>query len=179
MSYFKLVFFISFIISANLYSQTTGNSNVAVTLPIVTLMDIEPAGAITMTFSNPGVAGNPIISPAANTTKWINYTSAIALGGVTRKITASINTLIPGIDMKIQAATASGSGGGTLGTPSAQLTLNTTSQTIISGIGGAFTGNGANNGHRLTISVSANTNTYSNLSARTNTPVVITYTITE
>lgn len=177
MSYFKLVFLASFIINFNLYSQTTGNSTVAVTLPIVTLMDIKPAGTITMSFSNPGVAGNPIISPAANTTKWINYTSAIALGGVTRKITASINTLIPGIDIKIQAAAASGSGGGTLGTPSAQVTLNTTSQTIISGIGGAFTENGANKGHRMTISLSANT--YSNLSARTNTPVVITYTITE
>ncbi|MBO6183852.1 MAG: hypothetical protein J6O88_04045 [Chryseobacterium sp.] len=177
MSYFKLVFLASFIINFNLYSQTTGNSTVAVTLPIVTLMDIKPAGTITMSFSNPGVAGNPIISPAANTTKWINYTSAIALGGLTRKITASINTLIPGIDIKIQAAAASGSGGGTLGTPSPQVTLNTTSQTIISGIGGAFTGNGANNGHRMTINLSANT--YSNLSARTNTPVVITYTITE
>jgi len=177
MSYFKLVFFVSFIISANLYSQTTGNSTVAVTLPIVTLMDIEPAETITMSFSNPDVAGNPIISPAANTTKWINYKSAIALGGVTRKITASINTLIPEIDMKIQATAASGSGGGILGTPSAQVTLNTTSQTIISGIGGAFTGNGANNGHRMTISLSVNT--YSNLSARTNTPFIITYTITE
>lgn len=89
-------------------------------------MDIEPAGTITISFSNPNVAGNPIISPAANTTKWINYTSAIALGGVTRKITASINTLIPEIDMKIQAAAASGSGGGTLGIPSAQVTYNIT-----------------------------------------------------
>lgn len=177
MNYFKLVFLVSFIISVNLYSQTTGNRTVAVTLPIVTLMDIKPSGVITMNFTAPTEAGNPIVAPAVNTTKWINYTSAIALGGLTRKITASINQVIPGIDIKIQAATASGSGGGTLGTPSAQVTLNTTSQTIISGIGGAFTGNGANNGHRLTISLSANT--YSNLSARANTPVIITYTITE
>lgn len=177
MSYFKLVFSVSLIISSCLFSQTTVNRNVSVTLPLVTLMDIEPTGAITFSFSAPGEAGNPIASPSTNTTKWINYTSAIALGGLTRKITASINTLIPGVDIKVQAATASGSGAGTLGTPSAQVTLNTTSQTIISGIGGAFTGNGVNNGHRLTISLSSNT--YSNLSARTSTPVVITYTITE
>lgn len=177
MSYFKLVFLVSLIISSCLFSQTTVNSSVAVTLPLVTLMDIEPTGAITFSFSAPSEAGNPIASPATNTTKWINYTSAIALGGLMRKITASINILIPGVDIKIQAATASGTGGGTLGTPSAQVTLNTTSQTIINGIGGAFTGNGVNNGHRLTISLSANT--YSNLSAKTNTPVVITYTITE
>ncbi|MFL9834827.1 hypothetical protein [Chryseobacterium terrae] len=177
MNYFKLVFLISLIISSRFLSQTSGSSTVSINLPVVTLMDIEPTGAISMNFTAPTEAGRPILSPATNTTKWINYTSAIASGGVTRRITASINTVIPGIDIKILAATASGSGGGTLGIPSAQITLNTTAQTIISGIGGAFTGNGANNGHQLTISLSANT--YANLSARTNNPVVITYTITE
>jgi len=177
MSRYKLVFLITFIISSDLFSQTTGNRTASVTLPVVTLLDIEPAGAIAMNFIAPTEAGRPIVSPAINTSKWINYTSAIAAGGLSRKITASVSPVIPGIDIKIQAAAATGSGGGTLGTPSAQVTLNTTSQTIISGIGGSFTGNGANNGHRLTISLSPNT--YSNLSARTNTAVVIVYTITE
>ena len=177
MSSYKLVFLITFIISSDLFGQTTGNRTASVTLPVVTLMDIEPVGAIAMNFIAPTEAGRPIVSPATNTSKWINYTSAIAAGGLSRKITASVSPVIPGIDIKIQAAAASGSGGGTLGTPSAQVTLNTTSQTIISGIGGSFTGNGANNGHRLTISLSPNT--YSNLSARTNTAVVIVYTITE
>ncbi|MDF2834214.1 MAG: hypothetical protein K0Q82_3320 [Chryseobacterium indoltheticum] len=177
MSSYKLVFLITFIISSDLFGQTTGNRTASVTLPVVTLLDIEPAGAIAMNFIAPTEAGRPIVSPATNTSKWINYTSAIAAGGLSRKITASVSPVIPGIDIKIQAAAASGSGGGTLGTPSAQITLNTISQTIISGIGGSFTGNGANNGHRLTISLSPNT--YSNLSARTNTAVVIVYTITE
>lgn len=177
MSSYKLVFLITFTISSHLFSQTTGNRTASVTLPVVTLMDIEPAGAIAMNFIAPTEAGRPIVSPVINTSKWINYTSAIAAGGLSRKITASVSPVIPGIDIKIQAAAATGSGGGTLGTPSAQIILNTTSQTIISGIGGSFTGNGANNGHRLTISLSPNT--YSNLSARTNTAVVIVYTITE
>lgn len=177
MSSYKLVFLITFIISSDLFGQTTGNRTASVTLPVVTLLDIEPAGAIAMNFIAPTEAGRPIVSPAINTSKWINYTSAIAAGGLSRKITASVSPVIPGIDIKIQAAAATGSGGGTLGTPSAQITLNTTSQTIISGIAGSFTGNGANNGHRLTISLSPNT--YSNLSARTNTAVVIVYTITE
>lgn len=176
MSYFKLVFFISFTISSYLFSQTSGNSTMSLTLPVITLMDIEPTGAISMNFTAPTEAGIAIVAPAINTTKWINYTSAIASGGATRKITASINPVISGVDIKIQAASASGAGGGTLGTPSSEVILNATSQTIISGIGGAFTGNGVNNGHRLTISLSANT--YANLS-RTNTAVVIVYTITE
>ena len=85
--------------------------------------------------------------------------------------------MIPGVNIRLQAAAASGAGGGTLGTPSAQVTLTTTPVTIISGIGGAYTGNGANNGHRLTISLVPGT--YANLFAQTNTTVTIVYTITE
>lgn len=173
----KLTFVISLLISCSLFSQTTGNRTVTLTLPVVTLMDVEPAGTISLNYTAPTEAGNPIIVPVANTTKWINYTSAITASGVTRRITAAVNQVIPGTDIRIQAAAASGSGGGTLGTPSAQTTLTTAAQTIISGIGGAFTGNGANNGHQLTITLT--TNSYANVTARSNTPVVITYTITE
>ncbi|MFN1217038.1 hypothetical protein ACKW6Q_08635 [Chryseobacterium kwangjuense] len=160
-------------VSGILQSQTL----VAVSLPVVTLLDVEPAGTLTLNFTAPTEAGQALTAPAANTTKWVNYTSAIASGGLTRRVTASINQVIPGVSIRIQAAAASGAGGGTLGTSSGLVTLSTTAATIITGIGGAFTGTGANNGHRLTISLTVNT--YSNLSARTNTPVVITYTITE
>lgn len=160
-------------VSGILQSQTL----VSVSLPVVTLLDVEPAGALTLNFTAPTEAGQALTAPAANTTKWINYTSAIASGGLTRRVTASINQVIPGVSIRIQAAAASGAGGGTLGTSSGLVTLSTTAATIITGIGGAFTGTGANNGHRLTISLAVNT--YANLSARTNTPVVITYTITE
>lgn len=164
----------AFIFSCSLYSQT----NVTLTLPVVTLMDVEPTGNIALNFTAPTEAGNPIGNPTPNTSKWINYTSAIASGGLTRKITAAISgTLIAGVDIKLQAAAASGAGGGTLGTPSAQVTLTNTPVTIISGIGGAFTSNGVNNGHRLTISLVPNT--YSNLTTRTNTTLTIVYTITE
>jgi hypothetical protein len=166
--------FASFILSGSLYSQT----NVTLTLPVVTLMDIEPTGNITLNFTAPTEAGNPLTNPTPNTSKWVNYTSAIASGGLTRKITAAISgTLIAGVDIKLQAAAASGAGGGTLGTPSAQVTLTNTPVTIISGIGGAFTGNGANNGHRLTISLAPNT--YANLATKASTTLTIVYTITE
>ncbi|WP_412850988.1 hypothetical protein ACL0VS_07160 [Chryseobacterium sp. PMSZPI] len=163
----------SFIMSGLLYSQ----ANVTVSLPVVTLMDIEPTGNITLNFTAPTEAGNALGNPTPNTSKWINYTSAITSGGLTRKITASVNQVIPGVNIRLQAAAASGSGGGTLGTAAAQVTLTTTPVTIISGIGGAYTGNGANNGHRLTISLVPGT--YANLAAQTNTAVTIVYTITE
>ncbi|KMQ59570.1 hypothetical protein ACM46_19565 [Chryseobacterium angstadtii] len=161
------------LMSGGLFSQTT----VALTLPVVTLLDVEPTGSFTLNFTAPTEAGQALTAPAANTTKWVNYTSAIASGGLTRRVTASINQVIPGVNIRVQAAAASGAGGGTLGTSSGLVTLSTTASTIITGIGGAYTGNGANNGHMLTISLSVNT--YANLSAHINTPVVITYTITE
>ncbi|MCS4303774.1 hypothetical protein [Chryseobacterium sp. BIGb0232] len=164
----------SFIFSGLLYSQ----ANVTLTLPVVTLMDVEPIGNITLNFTAPTEAGNPIGNPTPNTSKWINYTSAITSGGLTRRITAAISgTLIQGVNIRLQAAAASGAGGGTLGTPSAQVTLTNTPVTIISGIGGAYTGNGANNGHRLTISLVPST--YTDLSARPSTALTIVYTITE
>ncbi|AZA48222.1 hypothetical protein EG346_08515 [Chryseobacterium carnipullorum] len=169
----NIIYLIFCLMSCTVFSQST----IALTLPVVTLLDIEPTGTFTLNFTAPTEAGQALTAPAANTTKWINYTSAIASGGLTRRITASINQLVPGISIRVQAAAASGSGGGTLGTSAGQVTLSTTATNIITGIGGAFTGNGANNGHRLTISVAVNT--YANLSALTNSPIVITYTITE
>lgn len=163
--------------SCHFFSQTSGSKSISVALPVLALLDVEPAGNITLNFTAPTEAGRAIVNPAGNTSKWINYTSAIAPGGVNRRITASVNQTIPGVDIKIQAATASGAGGGTLGTPLGQITITTTPVTIINGIGGAYTGTGANNGHRLTITIAPNT--YSNLSAINNTSVAITYTITE
>lgn len=162
------------LLSCSIYSQA---GNVTLTLPIVTLMDIEPSGNITLNFTAPTEAGNALVNPTPNTTKWINYSSAIASGGLTRRITASVNTVIAGLNITLQAAAASGAGGGTLGTPSAQVTLTTTPVTIISGIGGAYTGNGTSNGHRLTISLVPSS--YALLANRTNTSILVTYTITE
>lgn len=173
----RFIFTVSLMLFNHIHSQTTGNRTVSVTLPVITLLDIEPVGNINFSFIAPTEAGRPLINPESNNTKWINYTSAIATGGVSRRVTASINQLIPGVDIKLQTAASSGIGSGVLGTPAAQVTLSTTPTTIISGIGGAFTGNGANNGHRLTISLT--TNNYSNLSTRSNTPIIITYTITD
>ena len=167
---------IALILFSGLYSQSA-NITVTMTLPIVTLMDIEPSGNITLNFTPPTEAGNALVNPTPNTSKWINYTSAIATGGLTRRITASVNKVIDGVNIRLQAAAASGAGGGTLGTSTGQVTLTTTPVTIISGIGGAYTGNGTNNGHGITISLVPGN--YANLQAQANTAINIIYTITE
>ncbi|GAB3420065.1 hypothetical protein [Niabella aquatica] len=162
------------IFTGTINAQTGGSKNVSLTLPTVALLDIEPSGTINMSFSAPTEAGRPLTNPPLNQTKWINYTSAISPGGNSRSITASINQTVPGIDIKLLAA-ASSSGAGALGTPAAQVTLTTSPVTIISGIGGAYTGSGTGNGHRLTITVTPNN--YADLSVHNNTQVVVTCTI--
>lgn len=170
--------FMLFITDGILFAQTTGSKNLSFTLPAISLIDIEPSGNLSLTVTAPNEAGNPVVAPAANRSKWINYTSAIQTGGNTKHITASISSKIPGFDVTLSAAAASGLGGGTLGTPTGQITLSTAAQTIISGIGGAYTGDGTNNGHQLTISIVPIINSYSLIKAQSNTQVQITYTIT-
>ena len=164
-------------IAHNSFCQKTGSKSVTITLPQVTLLDIEPAGNISFSFVAPTEAGNALKNPSPNTTKWLNYTSAIPTGGSTKIVTASVNNTIPGIDIKLLAGPATGVGAGTLGSSVGQITLSTTGKTIISGIGGAYTGNGSNNGHQLTISLSANSSDYSLIKAQTNTQIIITYTL--
>lgn len=158
-----------------LYAQTTGSKNVSLALSEFALLDIEPnTNVIAFNFSPPTQAGMPISTPAVNTSKWINYTSAKATATPNRTISAQIDQLIPGITVKVQAATAIG-GGGTLGTTTGLQTLNTSAQTIISGIGGAFTGNGTSNGHQL--SISTQITTYTQLVQTSNQTITLTYTI--
>ncbi|KAA5531723.1 hypothetical protein F0460_15375 [Paenimyroides baculatum] len=161
----------------DIFAQTTGNRNITLSLSEVALLDIEPnINTIAFNFTTPTEAGMPISKPSVNTTKWINYTSAKATTSPHRIITSQIDQLFPGISIRLQAANSVG-GGGSLGTSTGQITLSTSPQTIINAIGGAYTGNGSNNGHQLTISTDI-TN-YTDLVKTTNQLITITYTISD
>lgn len=177
-------------ISANLKAQADSNTSthdITVSVPEVALVDIEPAANknLTMSFTAPTEAGLPIIPTSTNNTLWLNYSSIKSIADVTRAISVKLDTPIAGVDIKVTAAAATGAGGGTLGTPASQLTLSATNQTIISGIGSAYTGDGVSNGHNLSYSVVAGTGTggsanYGDLSA-TAVPAtaLVTYTISD
>lgn len=156
---------------ADVLSQTTVHA-VSVTLPEVALLDVE-GDEVTLEFDKPAEAGSPLIMPA-NSAKWLNYTSAVVAGS-TRSIAVSINQTIPGLDLTLQPAAALG-GNGMLGVPTLPVTLSTNPQTIISGIGGGYTGNGTASGHQLTFSVVPNN--YANMAA-SNYTVTLTYTISD
>ncbi|MBK1898268.1 hypothetical protein [Chryseobacterium paridis] len=191
MKKFKLPLSLSLIalaISATVNAQDTNTDNhtITISIPEVALVDIEPAATknITLGFTAPTEAGQPIIAAASNTTLWLNYSSIKSVADPTRNVSVKLNALIPGIDIHVTAAAATGSGAGTLGTPSAQLTLSAADQTIISGIGSAYTGNGANNGHNLTYALAAGSGpggvaAYADLQATATTVATVTYTISD
>lgn len=178
----------TFALSSNLQAQDTNKDEhtVTISVPEVALVDIEPAATknITLGFTAPTEAGNPITPNTANSTLWLNYSSIKSVADPTRNVSVKVNAIIPGIDIHVTAAAATGAGGGTLGTPAAQLTLSSTDQTIISGIGSAFTGNGANNGHNLTYALAAGSGpggvaVYADLQATATTVATVTYTISD
>lgn len=178
----------TFALSSNLRAQDTNKDNHTVTISVseVALVDIEPAATknITLGFTAPTEAGNPVIPNTANSTLWLNYSSIKSVADPTRNVSVSVNAIIPGIDIHVTAAAATGSGGGLVGDPAAELILSATDQTIISGIGSAYTGNGANNGHNLTYALAAGSGpggvaVYADLQATATTVATVTYTISD
>lgn len=164
------------LIAGNGLAQTTGQAAVNVTLPIVALLDVEPANAA-ITLSLPPIteAGNSL-SSVSNSTQWLNYTSAVSIGGMGRSIGAYISSgsLPAGLRLMLSVGPPAGSGGGARGGSIANLTLGSTPQIILRDIGGAFTGNGINNGHPLTYTLLVQN--FGQLKATQSATVTITYT---
>jgi hypothetical protein len=160
----------------------TGQHNVTVHLPAIALLDVEPGTyTVNLYVDAPSEAGSPatIGSGATDNSLWINYTSAVAPANPDRIISVQISAgVIPaGITLKVQAGAYSGSGAGTLGIPGGTITLSSAPQTIITGIRGAYTGDGPGNGHRLTYSIEINN--FGELYAVDEEVLTIAFTITD
>lgn len=173
-------------VNAKAQDSNTDNHTVSITVPEVALADIEPAANknITLGFTAPTEAGLPIVANGTNNTLWLNYSSIKSTSDATRNVSVRLNAVVPGIDITVTAAAATGSGAGTLGTPSAQLILSASDQTIISGIGSAYTGDGANNGHNLTYALAPGSGSgtvanYADLEATSTSVATVTYTISD
>lgn len=166
------------------YAQDTNTDNhtITITIPNVAILDLEPAASknITAVFTAPAEAGDPIAAPADNTALWLNYSSILTTGVVSRKVEVSITNGIldyPGLIVKVLAGAAS-TGAGTRGTPGAEVTLAGTSADLITGIGSAYTVTGENSGHLLTYSFETDASAYGSLSAGDKV-LTVTYTLTD
>ncbi|MEZ0182521.1 hypothetical protein AB9T89_09765 [Flavobacterium oncorhynchi] len=176
----SVVFFMVVFGKAHAQDTRTDFHTVGITIPTVAIVDIEPALSknITMAFTAPVEAGLPIVAPANNASLWLNYSYIPTASAKTAKVSVKMDAVVPGLDVRVQAATATGSnGGGTLGTiAGSAITLTAADQQIVSAIGASYTGDGASNGHNLTYSLHANN--YTGLFASTPS-VTVTYTIAE
>lgn len=177
---------------ASLYAQPgnpifglTGTTLFDVDIRPIAIVDLETTGAssnFTITLSAPNEAGSPIGSNPlyTNNENWINYSCANPSVG-SRHIEAQITSgSVPaGFELRLDISTSL-TGGGTLGSPApSTVTLSGTSQSIITGIQSAFTGDGASNGHQLTFSLHYLSGSYSSIIHQTTAPIVITYTIVD
>ncbi|HKI90250.1 MAG TPA: hypothetical protein VKA38_14575 [Draconibacterium sp.] len=165
------------------YSQwDSGQINVHLSLPEVTLVDIEPGLNNSINFSvSPALNGgdSPTIQNTSNETLWINYTSALPDGQNTRSINAEISqgTLPEGISLYLEASPFSGTGDGQLGISAGKTELTNAPSPIITDIGSCYTGDGVSNGHQLTFSIQISD--YSKIYAADNQNYVVLYTITD
>lgn len=157
--------------------------NFTVQIPEIALIDIEPGGAanINLTLSSPTEAGREMnTSVASDNSLWLNYSSSLAAGRTTtRKVNVQISggEVPAGASIRLSASRYLGSGKGTFGQPSGTITLTNSPQTLISGIGGCFTGDGINNGHQLNFSLVVSD--YSLLDLAQSSTLRLTYTITD
>ena len=157
-------------------------STVAVDIPAHAYLAISGTSSLVMPFTKPTAAGLAIVAPTANSSLWLNYYSSVVSttsSAAGRTISVKTSALIPGVDIKVAAATpVMTNGSGTGGAGSAALILTATDQGIVSGIGSCQTGTGTGSGSQLTYNVLANLATYSSLIASTPT-VTVTYTMTD
>jgi hypothetical protein len=158
--------------------------DITIQIPEVALLDIEPNGStITIGPAAPTEEGDPIdFTNATNNTLWMNYSSII--GSTTepsRDVTVAITTgtLPGGMELKVLAAADAGGGAGTVGTPTAEVTLSTTTQNIVTGVGSCYTGTGTTNGHQLTYTLSLSAGNYADLDFDDATTLTVTYTLTD
>lgn len=168
----KFLLSLIFLFQINAVFGQTSSVGVSFSNRSVALLDIEPdRNSINLSLTAPTEAGSMVNNTASNSTKWINFSSAVT-PGQTRRISAQISGTMPnGLSILLNTGTYSGSGAGTLGTPVSLVSLTASGQTIINGIGGAYTGNGGSNGYNLTFTLSISN--YSQLRSQSSAVTII------
>lgn len=152
----QLILIICGLYAISSFGQVQRSVNATFNLSQVAMIDMEPNNStVTLNLSSAVEAGEKAIVVATNNEKWINFSSAVASTAAPRSISVKIEDgqVPPGIYLKVSTASVAGIGKGVLGLPSGILTLSGTPQTLISNIRGAYTGDGINNGYKLSYSL--------------------------
>lgn len=182
---FKLVFIflatITLSLNVNGQDSKVATNSVAISAPSVALIKLEGTPSVALAPMAPEEAGGALdFSGSINSELWINVSSVVgSMTKTTRDVTAAIATggIPAGLQLKVVAAADAGQGDGSMGLPSATLTLNTTAQNFIIGFGTCFTGEGANKGYRLSYSLVKNS--YVDIKFDNGQTISVAYTISD
>lgn len=149
-----LTFLLLFLCTVSSIAQhNVDEINVSLNLKEIAMLNLEPRNSsVILNLDTPNNPGEKARVTSINNKKWINFSSAIAENSPPRNLSIKIDdgSVPTGIYLKLKISNYIGSGKGKLGVPKNEITLNRSSQVIISDIGGAFTGSGINNGYQLT-----------------------------
>ena len=169
--------------AATIFAQDTNTDShdISISIPELALLDLEGGPSVSLSPALPTEAGDAFdFSGATDNSTWANYSSIVA-SGTARRVTAAITAgAVPaGLALKVTAGSYSGSGKGALGASAGQITLSSTAQDVVTGIGSSYTGNGVSNGHNLAYALElTSADDYDQL-VQTNATVTITYTLTD
>ena len=174
-----------FAFNANAQSDDEDDSHtVAITIPEVAILDLEANGGTTVSLAveAPTEAGEAVdFSNATNDDVWINYSSITGSSESSRVVTAKIstNSVPDGMLLKVTADKDAGNGDGTMGSSAGEVTLTSSDQKVITGIGSSYTADGAGNGHKLTyaLELDPTAGSYAKIDFDQDTKLTITYTI--
>jgi hypothetical protein len=176
-----MLFGFMFFITSNAQDDE-GECSLSFTIPEIALIDIEPSGLsnVYLTLEAGSETGQPVtVKGSIHDELWINYTSCLTSGGSSRSVSVQVasGTIPDGVQLILSPSGFSGSGKGTHGIPVGEVILSQTPQTLISGIGRCFTGDGQKNGHKL--SYSLRISDYQSLNIEESSNIQIAFTLTD
>lgn len=153
----QLIYIICGLYAISSYGQIPREVVATFDLYQVAMLELYPNNStVTLNLSSAIEAGEKAAVVTTNNDKWINFSSAVFAGNSRSiSIQMELGQKAPsGINLKLNTVKYLGSGNGELGSvTSVDAILNDQPQTIISGIKGAYTGSGINNGYKLTYSL--------------------------
>jgi hypothetical protein len=171
---------------AEAQTSNTKSHDISISIPEVALLDLEsPASSASIGLNPlaPNEAGNSLdFANVSNNEIWLNYSSVIGSTHPSRKVSAFVEGAIPnGVSLYVSASAYSGNGNGKNGTPAGKVSLSNKMQDIITNIGSCYTGNGPNNGHRLTYTLELENsyNSYASLNFDQSSTISVTYILSD
>ncbi len=164
-----------FFVAAGLYAASdTATQSVTMTVSEIAVLDVT-ANPGTLTIAAPGTGGETPADPSDNST-YAQYTSTVG-AGQSRAITAEIgggDSTPAGTTLTLGAAP---SGNTNEGSTAGTVTLSSTAQNVVTGVGSCATGTGATDGAQLTYTLVIGTMT--DLVAGASETATVTLTLTD